>query len=135
MGTVYRTPISLYTSDSDQFLDPSILGWTFYQPSSGSSESELGDAVELAFYYPMSNILDTDDPAGEGEYILAVMDRNRTITRKVVVKEDDLLTPAEVKAQWAEVQKSMLKELLTWANLQCFSRKPLKDATNIIDVR
>ena len=66
---------------------------------------------------------------------MAVLDRSRKITRQVVVKEDDLLTPAEVKQQYPEVQKAMLKELTTWANLKCFSRKPKKDAKNIIDVR
>ena len=55
------------------------------------------ETVELAFYYPVSNLLATADKAKDGEYILAVMDRNRTVTRKVVVKEDDLLTPEEVK--------------------------------------
>ncbi len=29
----------------------------------------------------------------------------------------------------------MLKELLTWANLRCFSRKKRADARNIIDTR
>ena len=29
----------------------------------------------------------------------------------------------------------MLKELQTWAKLKCFSRKPRKEANNIIDTR
>ena len=57
------------------------------------------------------------------------------MTRKVVVKQDDLLTPAEVQQNYTEVQQAMLKELRTWADLKCFSRKPKKDAQNIIDCR
>ena len=63
------------------------------------------------------------------------MDRSRSVTRQVVVKEDDLLTPEQVRAQYPEFQKAMLKELRTWAELKCFSRKPRKLAKNIIDVR
>ena len=34
-----------------------------------------------------------------------------------------------------DVEAAMLKELLTWAKLQCFSRKSRRDARNIIDTR
>ena len=76
----------------------------------------------------MTNILDMPERVQEGGLVLAIMDRSRTVTRQVVVKEDDLLTPAEVKQQYPEVQKAMLKELKTWADLKCFSRKPKKEA-------
>ena len=77
----------------------------------------------------------TSDKGQSGEHVSFKFDRSRKVTRQVVVKEDDLLTPAEVKEQYPEVQKAMLKELKTWATLKCFSRRPKKHARNIIDVR
>eukprot|EP00974_Lingulodinium_polyedra_P093810 9090107-Lingulodinium_polyedra.AAC.1 len=35
----------------------------------------------------------------------------------------------------AVVQVAQVKELLTWQRYQCFSRKPRKQARNVIDVR
>ena len=50
-------------------------------------------------------------------------------------RDDDLLTPEETRQRWPEVEAAMLKELLTWAKLQCFSRKSRQLARNIIDAR
>ena len=59
-----------------------------------------------------------------------------TGSRRVVTqRDDDLLTPTEVKEQWPAVEAAMLKELLTWAKLKCFSRKARRLARNIIDAR
>jgi len=55
--------------------------------------------------------------------------------RAVVQRDDDVLTPEQVNENWAEVEQAMQKELQTWAKLKCFSRKPRKDARNIIDTR
>ena len=80
----------------------------------------------------MTNALDLTEKVHADSMVLAVMDRSRTVTRQVVVKDDDL---AEAKEKHHEVQKAMLKELRTWADLKCFSRKPKKFARKIIDVR
>ena len=53
----------------------------------------------------------------------------------VIDKEDRTFTPQQIKSKWPEVQAAMMKELQTWAKLKCFSRRPRKGATNIIDVR
>ena len=45
------------------------------------------------------------------------------------------LTPEQVKEHWDEVQKARLKELSTWNDLKCFSRKFRRDAQNMIDTR
>ena len=74
-------------------------------------------------------------PGRLDEMVLVSAKRDRTVTRQVVVKEDDLLSPSDVKDQFPEVQKAMLKEFNTWADLKCFSRRPRRDARNIIDVR
>ena len=59
----------------------------------------------------------------------------KTAGAEVVKRDDDILTPQEVKQHWAEVCKAMLKELQTWAKLGCFSRKDRKKASNIIATR
>ena len=58
-----------------------------------------------------------------------------TLRQEVVKRDDDILTPAQLKEHWPDVQKAMLKELQTWAELRCFSRKSRREARNIIDVR
>ena len=55
--------------------------------------------------------------------------------RKVVQRDDDLLTPQQLQENWKEVQAARLKELKTWQELICFSRKLRRDARNIIDTR
>ena len=52
-----------------------------------------------------------------------------------VPRDDDDLAPQQLKGNWNEVQKAMLKELMTWADLKCFSRRPKAQARSIIDVR
>jgi hypothetical protein len=57
------------------------------------------------------------------------------VRREIIQRDDDLLTAAQVKEHWKDVEASMLKELQTWAKLKCFSRKPRSQARNIIDTR
>ena len=138
---MYRTPLSLFTGDCDLLLDQasfpqcvqSLDTLDVQSTSLGTSSSE--QFVEFAYYYPMTNALDISDTVLPGQCFVVKMDRSRTVTRQVVVKEDDLLTPEQVRNQYPEVQKAMLKELKTWAELKCFSRRPRKFAKNIIDVR
>ena len=69
----------------------------------------------------------------QGEIVLLQVGPN-TMRQVVVQRDDDILTPAQLKEQWPEVRKAMLKELQTWAKLKCFSRKARSTARNIIDV-
>ena len=55
--------------------------------------------------------------------------------RAVVQRDDDTLTPAELKLHAKKVAASMLSELKTWARLTCFSRRNRAMAKNIIDCR
>ena len=55
--------------------------------------------------------------------------------RAVVQRDDDTLTPEELKLYAREVAASMLSELKTWARLKCFSRRNRAKARNIIDCR
>ena len=56
--------------------------------------------------------------------------------KKVSVERDDaLLTPEEVKQHWQEVLAAIQKELETWVDMECISRKPRAQARNIIDCK
>ena len=90
---------------------------------------------ELAIYPPMHNTVPDAPPVGENE-ILVFQTSAKSATRRIVVqRDDDLLTPTQVSEHWNEVQKARLKELATWNDLKCFSRKLRRDAHNIIDTR
>ena len=69
------------------------------------------------------------------EEVLVYKVAHNKVRAKVVQRDDDLLTPEEVKQHWNEVVKAMAKELQTWAKLEGFSRKPRHQARNIIDTR
>ena len=67
---------------------------------------------------------------------MVLLQTGPTSVRQTVVKrDDDILTPTQMKTDWREVQEAMLKELQTWAQLKCFSRRPRIGAKNVIDVR
>jgi hypothetical protein len=58
-----------------------------------------------------------------------------SVRREVVQRDDDILTGQQLKDHWPEVQEAMLEELLTWAQLKCFSRRARSCSRNIIDTR
>ena len=77
-----------------------------------------------------------DAPFVEKDEVLVFQTSAKSATRRVVVqRDDDFLTPDQVKEHWGDVQKARLKELTTWNDLKCFSRKLRRDARNIIDTR
>ena len=90
---------------------------------------------ELAVYPPMCNTVPDAPQVAENE-ILVVQSSAGSATRRIVVqRDDDLLTPDQVKEHWNDVQKARLKELGIWNDHKCFSRKLRRDAHNIIDTR
>ena len=68
------------------------------------------------------------------EQLVLKVETNST-RRAVVQRDDDVLSPQQVNEHWPEIEGAMLKELQTWAKLQCFSRKPKTEARNVIDTR
>ena len=82
----------------------------------------------------MTNAVKLDRKLQPGEIVLLQMNEN-TVRQAVVHRDDDVLTSDQLKQHWPEVQKAMLKELLTWEKLKCFSRRPRQGSINIIDVR
>ena len=96
-----RLPLSLLTAPAEELI--------LAPPLELNHESH----VELAVYPPATNVLDLEDRPGPGEIVLLQM--GPTKVRQVVVKrDDDILTPAQLKEHWSEVRKAMLKELQTW---------------------
>ena len=72
--------------------------------------------VELAVYPPATNMLDLSERPQQGEIVLLQMGANKV--RQVVVKrDDDILTPEQLKQHWLEVRQAMLKEVQTWFKL------------------
>ena len=55
--------------------------------------------------------------------------------KAVIDRDTDLLTPAEYQENAEAVRAAVLEELTIWVQHGCFSRRPRKGATNIIDVR
>ena len=52
-----------------------------------------------------------------------------------IEKNKQILTPDEVNEYWPDVLKNIYKELLVWSRNGCISRKPKKDAKNMLDCK
>ena len=131
-----RMPVGLFITDH---MCPAVAeGYLI-------NESNLSQSVELLFPYPTSHLIAcSDHHVGLGESLVCTMRRNNlvsykvetNITRRAVVqRDDDVLTPARVTEHGKDIEQGMMKELQTWANLHCFSRKKRKEARNVIDTR
>ena len=116
-------PLSLLTASAESLI--------FATPLELNHETH----AELAVYPPATNLLELSDlpkRLEQGEIVLLQMGHNKV--RQVVVHgDDDILTQAQRKEHWPEVQQAMLKELQTWNTLKCFSRRQRQGARNIIE--
>jgi hypothetical protein len=90
--------------------------------------------VEFAVYPPMTNTI-PDLPKLEPDDIVVFKVGKKDVRREVVKRDDDTLTTEQVQSHWGEVQAAMLKELQTWSDHKCFSRRPREGARNVIDTR
>ena len=98
------------------------------------------DYVEMHFQgdaYKLVRDLPREPEVGEVVVVRFYLSQNKNTgsRRTVVQRDDDMLTAEETKTYGKEVEAAMLKELLTWAQLKCFSRKLRRDVRNIIDCR
>ena len=59
----------------------------------------------------------------------------RELKRTVVVKDDDILSAAELRKHSPEVTKAITEELRTWLENKCFKMIPLKNAQNVMTSR
>ena len=96
---------------------------------------DLPTCVELGYVNFSWNLL-PDAPADvkEGDTVVVTIYFNgeRIVN---VERDDDLLTAEEVKQHHDAVRAAVLKELLTWAKMQCMSRRERSIARNIIDCK
>ena len=120
-----RMPLSLLMAPADSLVlaEPHELDHSAY--------------VELVVYPPAIDMLELSDLPERpvrGEIVLLQMGPNK-VRQFVVHRDDDVLTSAQSKEHWLAVRKAMLKELQTWDQLKCFSRRPRKGARNVINVR
>ena len=88
-----------------------------------------GDAHKLAYQGKDQTVV-----PGPGESLCVQMYLGGK--KQVVVQRDDSnLSNDDVKKHWPEVAAAIQKELETWVAHNCISRKPRRDARNVIDVR
>ena len=87
--------------------------------------------VELSISRPMTNTMDLSVRPQRGQMVLLQIGPSN-VRQEVVQRDDDVLTTSQMKENWPAVQQAMLKELQTWANLKCFSRKRKADARNAV---
>ena len=104
-------------------------------PDTTEQMVEESSTVELAIYPPMTHTVPDAPYVGPDQMLVYKTSKQSGTRRLVTQRDDDLLTPEEVRLRWREVEAAMLKELRTWAELKCFSRKARHQASNVIDVR
>ena len=118
-----------------EYLQQSYLDMEVRPPEKLEPMDEESSTAELAIYPPMTNTVPDAPYVGPNEMLVYKTSKQSGTRRLITQRDDDLLTPEEVRLRWREVEVAMLKELRTWAELKCFSRKPRHQASNIIDVR
>eukprot|EP00974_Lingulodinium_polyedra_P123629 11187508-Lingulodinium_polyedra.AAC.1 len=79
------------------------------------SEDALPDEVELAIYPPMTTTVECGGQAKDNDMVLLQM--GKSVRQTVVQRDDDVLTPEQLKTHWREVRQAILKELQAWAKL------------------
>jgi hypothetical protein len=89
---------------------------------------------EFAVYPPMTVTI-PDLPDLQPDDIVVFKVGKNDVRLEVVKRDDDTLTTQQVQEHWGEVQAAMQKELQTWSDHQCFSRRPREGARNFIDTR
>ena len=103
------------------------------------------DSFEIYYEGNMHKILQQDDPnflvvPKENEYLVEQVfasskHKNKAKKKPVVERADHDLSAEEQKQHWPEVAAAMKKELQTWLEYGCISRKKRCYARNIIDCR
>ena len=97
------------------------------------------DHIEISYdNFMWRTIPDVPREPNPGEAVIVRIYLSKSVPGGRIVnveRDDDLLTPAEIKQHKDEVDAAMLKELQTWAKFGCFSRRKRDGAKNIIDCR
>ena len=93
---VDRMPLSLMQAQSHLRVEPPSLA------------TKLDDHAEFIVMQPMTNAMPLERPLHHDEVVLLQMAQN-SVRQTVVKRDDDLLTPAQIKEHWPEVRAAMLK--------------------------
>ena len=104
-------------------------------PAYHNISEDLPEYVEIAYESNMWQILpDVPRPPEKGEIVVERIYHN---SKRIVnvERDDDILTPEETIKHKDEIHAAMLKELITWAKMKCFSRRKRATAKNTIDCR
>ena len=79
------------------------------------------DHCEMGIDYPMTKTIPgCPDHVGQDHTVVYKLEANN-VRRTVVKRDDDVLSAEQLKAEWPKVQEAMMKELKTWAKLDCLS--------------
>ena len=101
-----------------------------------SDADEHGKYVELCFTADLAQtVLADDQQLGVGEIATMRVYVAAAVKRTVVVKEDDILTRAELLKHATDVAAATLSELKTWLANACFKIRPLKGPQNTMTSR
>ena len=104
--------------------------------TSTHSECELDLSLFAGKILNLEEDLTKPDPSlPNGHDIMVFKVDNSRIKAQIVQRDDDNLTPEDIKTHWKDVCIAMQTELNTWVKLRCISRKLRKNARNIIDTR
>ena len=100
------------------------------------TEESLADEVEILLTSETAGqILNLEPAVMPDEFLIYKVGGKGSVRTSVVKRDDDVLSPEEVKQHWTDVCKAMVKELQTWVKLGCISRKARSVARNVIDTR
>ena len=102
-----RMPLTLLTAPAEELI--------LAEPIEHITDTHVNLEVSAAAAN-MMELSDIDHRPGPNEIVLLQMGHN-TVRQVVVKRDDDILTPEELKSHRLEVRKAMLKELQTCANL------------------
>ena len=136
----YLSHIANLTDDGLESL-VSVLGESAFENQEQSSDDRIIDADEQGIYiaievpWPEAKFvegLDRQPVDGEVVEIRCYESHSR---KAVIDRSDDLLTAEEMKQNAEACLEAMFRELKTWHDLKCFSRKRRSEAACTIDTR
>lgn len=96
---------------------------------------DQGVYVAIEVHWPHTKTLEGLTQEPKEEDIVELRCYESHVRKAVIDRQDNLMTPEEIKQNAEECYKAMLRELQTWSELKCFQRRPRADAPCIIDTR
>ena len=107
-------------------------------PEAETEEDDVGSYIELCFSKDMAQIilseadLNNMKPQDQATMRVYISEKSK---RAVVVKDDDLLSKAELLQYWKEVSEATIAELKCWLSHNCFKLCLFIHARNVMTSR